>query len=120
MPSKRREADRRYSQKRRDHPDQAFLRTRDWRDKIRRAQLSEHPLCRDCLAIGRVTMAREVDHIVVPNGDPTLQRDMNNPQSLCKEHHAAKTRHQGKKGPRSLGIDPKTGYPAYGDDGGVT
>jgi 5-methylcytosine-specific restriction endonuclease McrA len=76
-------------------------------------QLMAHPLCKHCDLLGIVTPATEVDHIIVPNGDHRLQRDLGNMQSLCRSHHSIKTRHQGKDGPLLLGYNHQTGYPIY-------
>jgi 5-methylcytosine-specific restriction endonuclease McrA len=86
--------------------DDAFLHTPAW-EKIRRMALTREPLCRHCKAIDRVVGATQVDHIVVPNGDVTLQRDLGNMQSLCHRHHSMKTRHQekGNNIPYILGRD---------------
>lgn len=90
----KRQRDRDYKRRRRDHPDQQFLRTRLWRDRLRPAQLTREPLCRDCARRDRITRATEVDHITPPNGDPVLQRDPSNFQSLCGPCHGRKTRRQ--------------------------
>jgi 5-methylcytosine-specific restriction endonuclease McrA len=108
----RSEADRRYWESRRHHPDARFLKTSDWQ-RIRLIQLSAHPLCKHCDLLGIVTPAREVDHVIPPQGDFSLQRDLGNMQSLCKPHHSAKTRHQGKDGPLLLGYNHNTGHPIY-------
>lgn len=83
-----------YKRRRRDHPDQKFLQTREWRDRLRPAQLRDEPLCRHCRELGIVELATSVDHIVVPNGDKALQRDRGNFQSLCHTCHSRKTRAQ--------------------------
>jgi 5-methylcytosine-specific restriction endonuclease McrA len=88
----RAEIDRDYTRANRDHPDRAFRRTRDWRDRIRPRQLAVEPLCRVCREAGRVTEATQVDHIRVPNGDVRLQRDPGNLQSICATCHSLKTR----------------------------
>lgn len=90
----KRERDAEYKRKRKDHPDAAFLRTRDWRDRLRPAQLHREPYCRECKKHGRTVLATDVDHIVVPNGDVSLQRDPENYQSLCATCHGRKTRSQ--------------------------
>jgi 5-methylcytosine-specific restriction protein A len=86
--------------------DNAFLHTPAW-EKIRRMALAREPLCRHCKAIGRVVAASQVDHILVPNGNTALQRDLENMQALCHRHHSMKTRHQDKGNniPYSLGRD---------------
>lgn len=68
----------------------AFYRTQRWR-KQSKLFLDRHPLCADCAAIGIVTAAREVDHIVPHRGDPKLMWAKSNWQSLCKPCHSRKT-----------------------------
>lgn len=54
--------------------------------------LSQHPLCCECQAEGRVMQGQEVDHI-----EPLWQGgadDESNYQTLCKTHHAAKTKRE--------------------------
>lgn len=53
--------------------------------------LRKHPLCAECEKLGRITTAREVDHIVAHKGDKALFWDRTNWQSLCKPHHSVKT-----------------------------
>ena len=60
---------------------------RSWRDRIRPAQLRREPLCRMCMVKGRLSTAREVDHI---DGD-AWNSDEVNLQSLCKPCHSRKT-----------------------------
>jgi 5-methylcytosine-specific restriction endonuclease McrA len=110
----RAESNRRYHEKRRDHPDERFLKSGDWQ-KIRRVQLSNFPICRHCELLGKTVRADQVDHVTVPNGDHALQRSLSNLQSLCAAHHAAKTRHQNKKGPVLVGYDHRTGHPIFAD-----
>jgi 5-methylcytosine-specific restriction endonuclease McrA len=89
------------------HPDDArFIKSREWRDTHRRLALMRNPLCRHCEWLGRVTAATQVDHVIVPNGDFTLQRDPANMMSLCAEHHSIKTRKQVQQGkPHLIGRD---------------
>jgi 5-methylcytosine-specific restriction protein A len=105
MRSRRYEADRAYVQAHKDDPDRRFLRCRDWRDRIRPAQLRREPLCRHCRALGKLVHAQEVDHVIPARGDMHLLRDPENLQSLCKMHHGLKTR-----GVRVIGIDPISGW----------
>lgn len=57
---------------------------------VRRARwLREHPLCVACEAQGRTTAAQEVDHIIeLCDGGADEEGNF---QSLCIEHHKAKT-----------------------------
>lgn len=64
--------------------------TSRWRT-ARARYLSEHPLCVLCESEGRVTAAEVVDHIRPHRGDMDLFWDEDNWQSLCKQHHDAKT-----------------------------
>jgi 5-methylcytosine-specific restriction endonuclease McrA len=86
--------------------DDAFLHGPEW-PKIRRMALTREPLCRHCSLIGKVAPATQVDHITPPYGDVTLQRDLENMQSLCASHHSTKTRNQAKGNniPHLLGRD---------------
>ena len=57
----------------------------------RKAYLHSHPLCVRCQAVGRLTPATVVDHIVPHRGDPILFWDESNWQALCKSCHVLKT-----------------------------
>lgn len=46
-----------------------------------------HPLCVGCEAVGRVTAAEVVDHVVPHKGDSRLFWDRDNWQSACGWHH---------------------------------
>lgn len=61
-----------------------------WR-KARAAHLAEHPLCVECLKVGSVTAATDVDHIVPHRGDSELFWKEGNLQSLCGMCHKRKT-----------------------------
>lgn len=54
--------------------------------------LAQHPLCVECERNGRVVLATDVDHIMPHRGDKALFWSVDNWQSLCAQHHAAKTR----------------------------
>lgn len=78
------------------HPPQPADRIRGRTlQKIRDQWLRAHPLCEHCLAAdpSRVTAATELDHIVaLVNGGPDFDRDDGkNRQSMCTDHHLAKT-----------------------------
>jgi 5-methylcytosine-specific restriction enzyme A len=70
-------------QQEREHPLPSY-----WR-KLRQQVLRDEPLCRACRADGRVTPAREVDHVVPRSQGGRTERG--NLQALCLEHHRAKT-----------------------------
>ncbi len=57
--------------------------------RLRAAQLREHPLCRMHLALGQTVEARVVDHVTAHRGDEKLFFDGGNLQSLCKPCHDA-------------------------------
>ena len=61
-----------------------------WR-KARKAFLSRHPLCVECLKSGVLTPATVVDHIVPHRGDHALFWNEQNWQPLCKDCHDRKT-----------------------------
>lgn len=69
------------------------MRGRAW--MVRRARwLSSNPLCCMCESSGHVTAATEVDHIIpLCNGG---QDDESNYQSLCSNHHKAKSAGEAK------------------------
>ena len=79
----------------RRHANTEFYRSTAWR-KLRAEQLRRQPLCECCLAQGRHTPARVVDHIRPVNlGGAPL--DLENLQSLCAVCHNRKSgteRHQ--------------------------
>lgn len=68
------------------HPWRWVYSSAAWR-KLRALHLSRHPLCALCQAVGRVTQATVVDHIVPHRGDARLALDQTNLQSLCKACH---------------------------------
>jgi 5-methylcytosine-specific restriction enzyme A len=76
--------------------------------RIRRCQLSEHPLCKYCLEVGRVSVATVCDHVERHGGD--VNRFWLGPfQSLCKPCHDSTKRHIELHGYRpDIGLD---GYP---------
>ena len=61
-----------------------------WR-KARKAFLTRHPLCAECLKNGTLTPATVVDHIVPHRGDRALFWNEQNWQPLCKDCHDRKT-----------------------------
>ena len=63
-----------------------------WR--VARARfLKKSPLCRKCLAEGRLVPATVVDHIKPHRGDKELFWDEDNFQALCARCHNEKTGH---------------------------
>lgn len=67
--------------------------------KTRAAWLRAHPMCVECEDAGYVTAGEEVDH-VVPLWEGGAD-DETNYQTLCHEHHAAKTADEAKRRGRS-------------------
>jgi len=61
-------------------------------DRVSKMFRRANPLCKRCEETGRTTPAEEVDHIIPVKERPDLQFDVTNLQSLCKRHHAIKTR----------------------------
>jgi hypothetical protein len=75
----------------RDAADRRFYHTKFWEKVLRPQALRAYPLCEHCLMIGRVEPARQVDHILRPQGNTDLQRMFENLQSLCVDHHQRKS-----------------------------
>jgi 5-methylcytosine-specific restriction enzyme A len=87
-------------------------RKRPWAwDKLRLEILRQEPLCRICMSKGRVTAARDVDHIV-PTSQGGALLDPSNCRPLCVECHKDVTRKQlGHKRKPAIGLD---GWPIEG------
>lgn len=84
---------------------QRQTRTRgDTWTRIRRAVLSESPLCARCLQAGRYTPATEVDHVLpLAHGGTD---DRHNLQGLCADCHRIKSaREAGKRPKPTVGVD---------------
>ncbi len=62
-----------------------------WTERLRPAQLTREPFCRECAKAGRRVRATVVDHIVPHRGNWALFVDPANHQSLCKQCHDRKT-----------------------------
>jgi 5-methylcytosine-specific restriction enzyme A len=77
--------------------------------ELRRRRLAAEPLCRDCLAVGRVTASTVPDHIVplAMGGIEDGQVASPNIRCLCAECHDKRTREQfGQAAPRRvIGLD---------------
>lgn len=67
-----------------------FYRTARWK-RLRLIHLDAHPLCSDCIGVGLVVSATDVDHIRPHRGDARLFWDRRNWQSLCHRCHSRKT-----------------------------
>lgn len=59
--------------------------------KASKAHLRDNPLCVDCLELGVVEPATDVDHIKPHRGDRIIFWDRRNWQSLCHRCHSRKT-----------------------------
>lgn len=59
--------------------------------QARKAFITAHPLCAECLKKGKYTPATDVDHIVPHKGNKILFWNRNNWQSLCHSCHSRKT-----------------------------
>jgi len=64
--------------------------TRRWQS-MRAAVLRAEPLCRSCVAAGRITAATDVDHVQAHRGDARRFWDVRNLQPLCAGCHYRKT-----------------------------
>lgn len=65
--------------------------TKAWRETLRPRQLLREPFCRACSELGVRRRATVVDHVRPHRGDTKVFFDATNLQSLCKNHHDAKT-----------------------------
>jgi 5-methylcytosine-specific restriction endonuclease McrA len=85
-----------------------FYKTARWQ-RLRKLQLTQHPLCEFCLGRGIVTVATVVDHVVPHKGDWTAFCT-GRLQSLCEECHKSTKRQIELRGYRcDVGLD---GLPA--------
>ena len=82
---------------------------RRWQ-KARKAYLVRHPLCARCKALGRITAASEVDHIVPHRGEGKLFWDQKNWQPLCTGCHSSHKQREEQRG-YSSAVGPD-GWPA--------
>jgi len=62
-----------------------------WWRRQSREYLIRNPLCVECLSVGLVTEARDVDHKDPHRGDMKKFKDRKNWQGLCKSCHSRKT-----------------------------
>src|SRR5215468_420511 len=84
-----------------------FYKTARWK-RLRKLQLTQHPLCKFCLERGIVTAANAVDHVEPHKGDWTkfLTGKL---QSLCEPCHKSAKRQIELRGSRcDIGLD---GFP---------
>lgn len=71
---------------------------RQWRDQCAPFVLADEPWCRFCLALGCLTPATVVDHIVPARLNPDLAFERSNLQALCKAHHDSAKQQQECRG----------------------
>ena len=67
-----------------------------WQQLRKRILLRDSGLCQLCLALDKITAARDVDHIVPKEEGGT--DDDENLQSLCRSCHKAKTAQESARG----------------------
>lgn len=91
-----------------DNPYHYLYNCKRWRE-LRKAHLSEHPLCEMCAKQGKVVIANTVDHIRPHKGNIDLMYDPNNLQSLDAACHSMHKQRQEKSG-HLVGHDA-SGYP---------
>lgn len=79
----------------RSRPNTGFYQSMAWRN-LRKAFITQHPICEECKKKGIITPATVVDHIVPINeGGAALSPD--NLQSLCDRCHNKKSASEGHK-----------------------
>lgn len=66
----------------------AFYNGKRWVE-LRRLVLLKHPLCKRCLAEGRVVEATVVHHVIERLERPDLAYDVDNLESVCGTCHTA-------------------------------
>ena len=71
--------------------DKRFIKSLPWR-RLRLRKRAAQPVCQDCEARGRTTVAIEVDHVLPRKQRPDLALAWSNLRALCKPCHSRKTR----------------------------
>ena len=99
---------RRFDQERGSAAARGYDRT--WQ-RLRLQVLAEEPLCRFCLAAGRLTEAREVDHVVPIARAPELRLDRSNLRPLCTPCHSGRTASEQARGGMHAGGGGPGGTP---------
>lgn len=72
-------------------PDRRTARERGYStrwDKVSRVHRQRNPLCRGCVAMGRVGAAEVTDHVIPHRGDEARFWSAANLQSACAWHHS--------------------------------
>jgi 5-methylcytosine-specific restriction enzyme A len=82
-------APRAYESQRSRQLDKNFYSTARWR-RVRTAKLNASPLCVDCRAAGRATLADHVHHVKPRKARPDLAYDLANLEGLCQPCHNAR------------------------------
>jgi len=75
-----------------------------WSKLRRQVMMRDQGLCQPCLALGRVTLATECDHVIgkAQGGSDSLD----NAQAICSQCHKDKTAiENGRKVRREIGLD---------------
>jgi 5-methylcytosine-specific restriction protein A len=67
-----------------------FYKQRAWKD-LSPLFLAAHPVCQVCEAAGRLTPAKQVDHIIPVRERPDLALDPSNLRALCASCHSRRT-----------------------------
>lgn len=68
----------------------AFYKSKSW-TQLRNEYISEHPLCVRCLAYGKLTAGKIVDHKRPRSERPDLELEWDNLQTMCHACHNIKT-----------------------------
>lgn len=68
----------------------------EWEKTRKRILARDAGLCQPCLKVGRVTVAKQVDHIT-PKGEGGTDAD-SNLQAICPACHQAKTAEEARRG----------------------
>ena len=71
--------------------------TSAWK-KLRKMHMRYEPLCRSCMAMGRIVEGEVVDHIVMVQERPDLAFEISNLQTLCSTCHSAAKQREEKRG----------------------
>ena len=68
-----------------------FYRSRQWVGLRKNVLERDYYLCQYCKALGKVTSAKTVDHIVPIEYAPSLKAELSNLATTCSKCHSAKT-----------------------------
>lgn len=73
-----------------------WYNTKEWKE-LRKIALARNPICMLCEQEGKLTPAKEVNHIIPATKDKTKFFDLNNLQPLCTYHHRVITRRENSR-----------------------